>query len=111
MSNQSLQQNILEDSQDTIFKNENQIHISSVKKNKKIVFNHIVSAVLIPCIKDMDTEMRAQLWWNNVDYMNFYIASKAEIDFFLSVNNDLNRKDAIRLLYQHCMICYEPYMM
>jgi hypothetical protein len=81
------------------------------KKNKKICFNRVVSAVLIPCIKDMDAEMRSNLWWNNADYTNFYIASKAEIDFFLKMHSDLNRRDAIRLLYQHSMICYEPYMM
>jgi hypothetical protein len=102
MSEQALQKTTIE--------NNPKSHIFH-KKNKKIVFNRIVSAVLIPCIKDMDTEMRAQLWWNNVDYMNFYIASKAEIDFFLKMHSDLNRKDASRLLYQHSMICYEPYMM
>jgi hypothetical protein len=89
----------------------NEYNIESKKKSKKISFNHIISAVLIPCNKDMDAEMRSQLWWNNADYINFYIASRAEIDFFLKMHSDLNRKDASRLLYQHSMICYEPYMM
>lgn len=104
MSEQALQQTSIEKISTQNFHKNN-------KKNKKIVFNQIVSAVLIPCNKDMDAEMRAQLWWNNADYLNFYIASKAEIEFFLKLHSDLNRKDASRLLYQHSMICYEPYMM
>jgi hypothetical protein len=104
MSEQALQQTSIEKISTQNFHKNN-------KKNKKIVFNHIVSAFLIPCNKDMDAEMRAQLWWSNADYLNFYIASKAEIEFFLKLHSDLNRKDASRLLYQHSMICYEPYMM
>jgi hypothetical protein len=104
MSEQALQQTSIEKMSTQNFHKNN-------KKNKKIVFNHIVSALLIPCNKDMDAEMRAQLWWNEMDYKDFYISSKAEIAFFLKMHKDLKQKDAVRLLYQHSMICYEPYMM
>lgn len=79
-------------------------------KNKKIIFNKYVSVVLIPSIKDMDDEMSSKLWWNKIDYINFRISSKAEIDVFLNIHKELNYKDAIRLLYQHGIICYTPYI-
>ena len=104
MSEQALQQTSIDKMSPHNFLKKN-------KKNKKIAFNRVVSAVLIPCNKDMDAEMRSLLWWNNADYLSFYITSKAEIDYFLKMHNDLKYKDAVRLLYQHCMICYEPYMM
>ncbi len=103
MRNSALQPSGMINMANNVFKN------LSFFPEKKIQFYNIVSVVLIPCIQDMDTEMREQLWWNKEDYMSFYIDSKAEIDFFLRVNSDLKYKDAVRLLYQHSLICYEPY--
>lgn len=80
------------------------------KKHKKINFNKTVSAILIPSIADMDDEMRSKLWWNKIDYKEFYVSSKAEIDIFLNIHKELKYNDAIRLLYQHSLICYEPYI-
>ena len=79
-------------------------------KNKKINFNKTVSVILIPSITDMDHEMRCNLWWNKVDYTEFYVSSKSEIDMFLNIHKDLKYRDATRLLYQHGIICYEPYI-
>ena len=79
------------------------------KSNKKISFDSTISAILIPSISDMDTETRANLWWDKIDYINFRCSSKIEIEMFLNIHKDLEYKDATRLLYQHSIICYEPY--
>ncbi len=104
LQNHQLQAYLQEEHQKLLNKSKNK------NKSKKIKFNKIVSAILIPSIKDMDDEMRSKLWWNKVDYTEFYVSSKAEIDMFLNLHKDLKYKDAIRLLYQHSLICYEPYI-
>lgn len=102
LQNHELQAYLQKENQKILSKNKN--------KNKKIYFNKVVSAILIPSIKDMDDEMRSKLWWNKIDYTEFCISSKAEIDMFLNIHKDLKHKDATRLLYQHGIICYEPYI-
>lgn len=104
LQNHQLQAYLQEEHQKIVSKSK------SKNKNKKINFNKIVSAILIPSIKDMDDEMRSKLWWNKIDYMEFCISSKAEIDMFLNIHKDLKYRDATRLLYQHGIICYEPYI-
>jgi len=79
------------------------------RTNKKISFDSTISAILIPTAKEMDAETRSKLWWNKIDYTGFRFSSKVETDLFLSIHRDLEYKDATRLLYQHSMICYEPY--
>lgn len=90
---------------------DNNITKKSSRQDKKIKFNRVVSAVLIPSIKDMDSELRSQLWWNNIDYIAFNHSANKEITKFLKIHRELNRKDAVRLLYEHSIICYEPYIM
>jgi hypothetical protein len=111
MNNPFLLQFCSQEQETKIITKKNQNEPISNRQNKKITFNNIVSAILIPSIKDMDAEIRSTLWWNEMDYKDFYISSKAEIAFFLKMHKDLKQKDAVRLLYQHSMICYEPYMM
>lgn len=108
LQNHQLQAYLQEEHEKLLNKNKNKN--TSKSKNKKINFNKIVSAILIPSIKDMDDEMRSKLWWNKVDYKEFYVSSKAEIEMFLNLHKDLKYNDAIRLLYQHSLICYEPYI-
>ena len=87
-----------------------------IQKEKKIVekkktnFNQVVSAILIPSIKDMEPEMLKQLWWDKNDYILFCISANNEIEAFLKIHSDLKRKDAIRLLYDHSIICYDKYL-
>jgi hypothetical protein len=90
---------------------DNNINKKTSRQDKKIKFNQVVSAVLIPSIKDMDSELRCKLWWNNVDYIAFTQSANKEITKFLQIHRELNRKDAVRLLYEHSIICYEPYIM
>ncbi len=92
---------------------EDKIYECKIKKrktDKKISFNTTISAILIPTAKEMDAETRSNLWWNKKDYKRFRFSSKIETDWFLSIHQDLEYKDATRLLYQHSIICYEPYM-
>jgi hypothetical protein len=90
---------------------DNNINKKTSRQDKKIKFNQVVSVVLIPCIKDMDSELRSQLWWNNIDYDAFCNSANNEIKKFLQIHRELNRRDAVRLLYEHSIICYEPYIM
>lgn len=106
LQNHQLQAYLQEEHQKIVSKSKSK----NKNKNKKINFNKIVSAILIPSIKDMDDEMRSKLWWNKIDYKEFYVSSKAEIDMFLNIHKDLKYRDATRLLYQHGIICYEPYI-
>ncbi len=78
---------------------------------KKINFNRIVSAILIPSIKDMDTELRSQLWWDKIDYIAFCNSANNEINKFLKIHAGLTRKDAVRLLYDHSIIFYDEHIM
>ena len=86
-----------------------QTELSKKEKTKKINFNHIVSAILIPSIKDMDPEIMTQLWWDKIDYFMFSKSANNEIADFLKEHPDLTRKDAIRLLYDHSIICLSAF--
>jgi hypothetical protein len=79
-------------------------------QRKKINFNRIVSAILIPSIKDMDTELRSQLWWDKIDYLAFCNSANNEINTFLKIHTGLTRKDAVRLLYDHSIIFYDEHI-
>ena len=70
------------------------------KPTKKITFNYIVNVVLIPCSREMDSEMKTLLWWNNKELKFFGMSAMDEIETFLLYNSHLNRKQAIKYLYQ-----------
>ena len=70
------------------------------KRIKKITFYSIVRVILIPCNKEMDIEMKTLLWWNNKELKDFCISAMDEIETFLLYNSHLNRKQAIKYLYQ-----------
>jgi hypothetical protein len=70
------------------------------KSSKKITFNSIVAVVLIPCSREMDLEMKTLLWWNNRELKYFGISALDEIETFLLYNSNLNRKQAMKFLYQ-----------
>lgn len=70
------------------------------KRTKKITFNCIVHVMLIPCNKDMDVEMKTLLWWNNKELKDFCISAMDELETFLLYNSHLNRKQAMKYLYQ-----------
>ena len=70
------------------------------KRIKKITFYSIVRVMLIPSNKDMDVEMKTLLWWNNKELKDFCISAISEIDTFLLYNSHLNRKQAIKYMYQ-----------
>lgn len=70
------------------------------KRIKKITFNCIVHVMLIPCNKDMDVEMKTLLWWNNKELKDFCISAMDELETFLLYNSHLNRKQAMKYLYQ-----------
>lgn len=70
------------------------------KRTKRITFDYIVNVVLIPCSREMDVEMKNLLWWNNRELTYFGISALDEIDTFLLYNSHLNRKQAIKYLYQ-----------
>ena len=70
------------------------------KSSKKITFDCIVNVVLIPCSKEMDAEIKSLLWWNNRELKYFCISAMDELETFLLINNHLNRKQAMKFLYQ-----------
>jgi len=70
------------------------------KPIKKITFNYIVNVVLIPCSREMDSELKTLLWWNNKELKWFGMSALDEIETFLLYNSHLNRKQAIKYLYQ-----------
>ena len=70
------------------------------KPIKKLTFNSIVRVMLIPCRKEMDSELKTLLWWNTKELNMFGISAISEIDTFLLYNSHLNRKEAIKYLYQ-----------
>ena len=70
------------------------------KPIKKLTFNSIVRVMLIPCRKEMDIEMKTLLWWNTKELTLFGISAISDIDTFLLYNSHLNRKEAIKYLYQ-----------
>jgi hypothetical protein len=70
------------------------------KRTKKITFDYIVNVVLIPCSKEMDVEMKTLLWWNNKELKWFGISAMDELETFLLYNSHLNRKHAMKYLYQ-----------
>ena len=89
---------------------DNNITKKSSRQDKKINFNRIVSAILIPSIKDMDSELRSQLWWDKIDYLAFCNSANNEINTFLKIHTGLTRKDAVRLLYDHSIIFYDEHI-
>ena len=71
-----------------------------VKRTKKITFDCIVNVILIPCSREMNAEMKTLLWWNNREIKYFGISALDEIETFLLYNTHLNRKQAMKYLYQ-----------
>lgn len=70
------------------------------KPIKKITFNYIVNVVLIPCSREMDVELKTLLWWNNKELNYFGLSAMDELEIFLLYNSHLNRKQAMKYLYQ-----------
>jgi hypothetical protein len=48
----------------------------------------------------MDVEMKTLLWWNNKELKDFCISAMYELETFLLYNSHLNRKEAIKYMYQ-----------
>ena len=70
------------------------------KRIKKITFYSIVRVMLIPSNKEMDIEMKTLLWWNNKELKDFCISAMDELEAFLLCNSHVNRKQAIKYMYQ-----------
>jgi len=70
------------------------------KPIKKLTFNSIVRVMLIPCGKEIDIEMKNLLWWNNKELKDFCSSAMDELETFLLYNSHLNRKQAMKYLYQ-----------
>jgi hypothetical protein len=74
--------------------------VNILQNNKKhITFNGLVNVILIPSNKEIQS-FKNELWWNKVDYMIFYCSAQQEIVDFLEQNSNINRKEAMKLLYQ-----------
>ena len=69
---------------------------------KKVKFNNIVNAVLIPCAREYKLlELSKELWWEKEDYVNFRLSANREIYELMQQHHGfMNYKDAQQLLFQ-----------
>ena len=69
---------------------------------KRVKFNSIVKAVLIPCSKDYKLfQLTKDLWWEKEDYDNFRLSANREIyELMIKYHGLMDYKDAQRILFQ-----------
>lgn len=73
---------------------------------KKVRFEKYINIKLIPVyyeIENYDT-----LWWNQIDIINNFTISYNEIIRLLKIHPFMEKKQAIKLLYQPNNISYDP---
>jgi hypothetical protein len=69
---------------------------------KKVKFNSIVKAILIPSAREYKLyQLASDLWWEKEDYMNFRMSANREIyELMLKYHGLMDYKDAQRILFQ-----------
>ena len=69
---------------------------------KKVKFNSIVNAVLIPSVKEYKSfQLNKDLWWEKEDYINFRLSANKEIyELMLKHHGLMDYKDAQQILFQ-----------
>lgn len=76
-------------------------------KNRRVIFKNIIKVHLIHSNYNNNTD-KLQLWWSGDD---FYFATKNandEINRLMTIHPSMERKYALKLLYQPNNISYDP---
>jgi hypothetical protein len=69
------------------------------KDSKKVEFSIFVEKILIPSNEDV-SPYKNEIWWNNIEMLNFKNSAMFEIFSFMSRNRINNYTEARRILYQ-----------
>lgn len=72
---------------------------------KQVKFKNIVNVMLFPYCKN-DNE-KYDLWWNNYDLNLAMNSCNNEIKRLMNIHPNMNKIQAIKLLYQPNNICYD----
>jgi len=69
------------------------------KNSKKVEFSIFVEKILIPSNEDV-SPYKNEIWWNNIEMLNFKNSAMFEIFSFMCRNRINNYTEARRILYQ-----------
>jgi hypothetical protein len=75
---------------------------------ENIKFDETIYIILIPSFREMNEDIRNELWWNKTDCNMFYDSAKEELQSFINSREGIQRKHALTALYQPILFHYDP---
>jgi len=76
------------------------------KMTKNIKFDETIYTVLIPSFREMNEDVRNDLWWNKKECNMFFESAKEEIKAYMKSREGIHRKHALTALYQPILFHY-----
>jgi len=76
-------------------------------KKKRVMFEQI-KKIYILYNNNIHNDVKTDLWWNNDDYSYAIKSANEEIIRLMTIHPSMERKYALKLLYQPNNISYDP---
>jgi hypothetical protein len=76
-------------------------------KKKHVLFENI-KKIYILYKNNIHNDVKRDLWWNDDDYLDAKKTANEEINRLMSIHPSMERKYALKLLYQPNNISYDP---
>jgi len=78
------------------------------KKTKNIKFDETIYTVLIPSFREMNEDVRNDLWWSKRECTLFCDSAIEEVKSYMKSHEGIHRKHALTALYQPILFRYDP---
>uniref|UniRef100_A0A6C0LQ87 Uncharacterized protein n=1 Tax=viral metagenome TaxID=1070528 RepID=A0A6C0LQ87_9ZZZZ len=78
------------------------------KKTKHIKFDETIYTVLIPSFREMNQDIRNDLWWSKRECRLFCDSAIEEVKSYMKSHEGIHRKHALTALYQPILFRYDP---
>jgi len=78
------------------------------KKTKNIKFDETIYTILIPSFREMNQDIRNDLWWSKRECRLFCDSAIEEVKSYMKSHEGVHRKHALTALYQPILFRYDP---
>jgi hypothetical protein len=78
------------------------------KKTKNIKFDETIYTILIPSFREMNQDIRNDLWWSKRECRLFCDSAIEEVKSYMKSHEGIHRKHALTALYQPILFRYDP---
>ena len=78
------------------------------KKSKNIKFDETIYTILIPSFREMNQDIRNDLWWSKRECRLFCDSAIEEVKSYMKSHEGIHRKHALTALYQPILFRYDP---